>query len=144
LFYGWWYWRFLFLMIAQIQNLGRRSRLGKPNQPSPVEEFFDITLICEYLDFARQLKTDGVRLLFVYPSHFQSMNRRIRNLEAIFARAQSLSDRCGAVFLNFASDPISKQQSNFYNAAHMNAQAIGLFTQQLAILKKNYLREEQP
>lgn len=83
----------------------------------------------------------NIQVVMVYSPEFVAIKSFLSGKEQIMARYRSLADKHGLLFLDFSADPICTDQSNFYNASHMNAKGAQLFTQKLShFLKTNGFR----
>ena len=102
----------------------KRKWKTKPFTP----ENSTITLFDQFL---ADCKASDIDVLLVYsPFHFESIPYLKDNKEAPGQYAQ-FADKYDLTFLNYLDDPICKDQSNFYNASHLNAKGVDLFTLKL-------------
>jgi hypothetical protein len=82
--------------------------------------------------YLQECKAQSINLVFVYTPEYTDGQRFVKNRKTILDFYLDLSKKYNITFFDYSDDPISHNQSYFYNSGHLNRRGSKLFTKKLA------------
>lgn len=92
----------------------------------------DIDMINEFILFLNQLKSDSVKVLFVYAPSYHKVKEKFINYNEMFVMYESIAKQYNIPILDYTCDSMCYDSIYFYNATHLNKAGAELFTTKLA------------
>jgi hypothetical protein len=101
----------------------------------PEEEIdynWDPVALSYFEEYLSKAKAENIKVILVYaPLHILGMEK-IKDVEGLFFKYDSIARKYDIPVLNYTYDPISYDTAYFYNATHLNKLGSELFTRKLA------------
>lgn len=80
----------------------------------------------------QELQKENIKVLFVYSPEYKEGQRFVKNRKEVIALYSKLASMYNISFIDYSNHPITKDQSFYYNATHLNAKGADAFTKDLS------------
>jgi hypothetical protein len=92
----------------------------------------DGNLISKFIKSIKELKKQGIKLIFVYTPEYVKGQDFVQNREKIFDIYRSLSEEEKIPFWDYSMDSISFEKQLFYNSEHLNDFGATIFSKKFS------------
>lgn len=94
-----------------------------PVEPQGLRDVEELIALC---------RMEGIPLILSYSPEYAAIFPLQKNRPVIFRLFQQLSARHGVPFWDFSDSPLGREQRNFYNSQHLNAEGAAQFSTEFA------------
>lgn len=85
-----------------------------------------------FVEFLSDCRKRDIKVVLVFSPAYHEISDMIVNRKGLLAYYQNMARTYNAGFIDFSTDSLSLDKTNFYNATHLNKRGSELFTRKLA------------
>jgi hypothetical protein len=91
-------------------------------------ENVDPVIVQLFLDYIKECREAGIRLILVYPPEYFEGQDFVGNRKEIVSLIKDIADRNGLPYLDYSDHPLTSKKEYFYNSQHLNMTGANIFT----------------